>query len=93
MLPNQFDNHTLIAYKSPHGVIEAGFTRHLSKYLDDHQYRTLQAELATNPELGDSMPGTGGFERCAGRMPGGARGEEVGCGLSITTSSPIARYG
>jgi hypothetical protein len=44
--------------------IEApAFTRHLSKYLDDDQYRTLQAELATNPELGDLMPGTGGFRK------------------------------
>lgn len=43
--------------------IEAGFYRHLSKYLDDDQYRTLQVELATNPELGDLMPGTGGFRK------------------------------
>jgi hypothetical protein len=43
--------------------LKPAFTRHLSKYLDDHQYRTLQAELATNPELGDSMPGTGGFRK------------------------------
>ncbi len=33
--------------------IEApAFARHLSKYLDDDEYRTLQAELAANPELG-----------------------------------------
>jgi hypothetical protein len=32
--------------------IEApAFTRHLSKYLDDDQYRTLQGRLAANPEL------------------------------------------
>jgi hypothetical protein len=44
--------------------IEApAFTRHLSKYLDDDQYRTLQAWLAVNPELGDLMPGTGGFRK------------------------------
>jgi len=44
--------------------IEApAFTRHLSKYLDDDEYRTLQAELAANPELGDVMPGTGGFRK------------------------------
>jgi hypothetical protein len=58
--------------------IEApAFTRHLSKYLDDDQYRTLQAELATNPELGDLMPGTGGFRkmRWGGRPAGqGAKG-------------------
>jgi hypothetical protein len=44
--------------------IEAcAFTRHLSKYLDDDQYRTLQARLAVNPKLGDLMPGTDGFRK------------------------------
>ena len=47
------------------------FTRHLSKYLDDDQYRTLQAELATNPELGDLMAGTGGFRDPLGGPPAG----------------------
>jgi hypothetical protein len=44
--------------------IEApAFTRHLSEYLDDEQYRELQTKLASNPELGDLMPGTGGFRK------------------------------
>src|SRR5258708_34995785 len=44
--------------------IEApAFTRHLSDYLSDDEYRALQAELGTNPELGDLMPGTGGFRK------------------------------
>jgi hypothetical protein len=44
--------------------IEApAFTRHLSGYLDDEQYRELQTRLAANPELGDLMPGTGGFRK------------------------------
>jgi len=44
--------------------IEAlAFTRHLSEYLDDEQYRELQTRLAANPELGDLMPGTGGFRK------------------------------
>ena len=44
--------------------IEApAFTRHLAKYLNDDEHRTLQAELAANPELGDVMPGTGGFRK------------------------------
>ena len=44
--------------------IEApAFTRHLSEYLDDDQYRELQTRLAANPELGDVMPGTGGFRK------------------------------
>jgi hypothetical protein len=35
----------------------------LSKYLDDDEYRTLQTELAANPELGDVMPRTRGFRK------------------------------
>jgi len=44
--------------------IEApAFTRHLSGYLNDDGYRELQAKLGANPELGDLMPGTGGFRK------------------------------
>lgn len=44
--------------------IEApAFTRYVSEYLDDEQDRALQNELAENPELGDMMPGTGGFRK------------------------------
>ena len=44
--------------------IEApAFTHHLSGYLDDEQYRELQTRPAANPELGDLMPGTGGFRK------------------------------
>ena len=44
--------------------IEApAFTRHLSDYLNDDEYRELQARLGSNPELGDLMPGTGGFRK------------------------------
>jgi mRNA-degrading endonuclease RelE of RelBE toxin-antitoxin system len=44
--------------------IEApAFTRHLSEYLDDDQYRLLQNELASNPETGDVIQGTGGFRK------------------------------
>src|ERR1700732_3915914 len=44
--------------------IEApAFTRHLSDYLSDDEYRAVQEELGTNPELGDLMPGTGGFRK------------------------------
>ena len=39
------------------------FTRHLARYMDDEQYRTLQNVLANTPELGDLMPGTGGFRK------------------------------
>jgi hypothetical protein len=39
------------------------FTRHLSDYLNDDDYTDLQAKLAANPDLGDLMPGTGGFRK------------------------------
>ena len=39
------------------------FTRYLPEYLDDEGYRTLQQELAGNPEAGDLIPGTGGFRK------------------------------
>jgi len=62
--------------------IEApAFTRHLSKYLDDDEYRTLQAELAANPELGDVMPGTGGFRKM--RWSDARRGKGRRGGLRI----------
>lgn len=44
--------------------IEApAFTKHVSDYLNDDQYRELQSELSLNPEAGDLMPGTGGFRK------------------------------
>ena len=44
--------------------IEApAFTRRLSGYLNDDDYRELQARLGANPELGDLMPGTDGFRK------------------------------
>ena len=74
--------------------IEApAFTRHLPDYLGDDEYRAVQEELGTNPELGDLMPGTGGFRKLRWRMRGAVRVAEVGCELSITTSSRIIRYG
>jgi hypothetical protein len=39
------------------------FSRHLSGYLDDEQYRGVQNALASKPDLGDLMPGTGGFRK------------------------------
>lgn len=44
--------------------IEApAFTRRVFDYLKEDDYRALQARLADNPELGDLMPGTGGFRK------------------------------
>jgi mRNA-degrading endonuclease RelE of RelBE toxin-antitoxin system len=44
--------------------IEApAFTRHLARYLHDDEYRRPQDTLANTPELGDIIPGTGGFRK------------------------------
>ena len=43
--------------------IEApAFSKHVSDDRNDDKYRSLQAELADDPE-GDMMPGTGGFRK------------------------------
>jgi hypothetical protein len=39
------------------------FTRYLPRYLSDDEFAVLQQFLATNPEAGDVMPGTGGFRK------------------------------
>lgn len=39
------------------------FSRLLPDYLDDESYRRLQEGLLTNPEVGDVIPGTGGFRK------------------------------
>jgi hypothetical protein len=39
------------------------FARYLSVYLADEDYRQLQNRLASNPDLGDVMSGTGGFRK------------------------------
>ncbi len=44
-------------------IESSGFTRRLPQYLGDDIYRRLQSELASNPELGDLMAGTGGFRK------------------------------
>ena len=72
--------------------IEApAFTRHLRSYFNDDEYRNLQTRLAANPDLGDLMPGTGGFRKL--RWGDARRVAGAGCGLSTTTSLRIIRYG
>src|ERR1700729_353732 len=62
--------------------IEApAFTRHLPDYLGDDEYRAVQEELGTNPELGDLMPGTGGFRKM--RWADARRGKGRRGGLRI----------
>ena len=39
------------------------FTRQLSGYLEDDEYKRLQLSLALDPEAGDVMAGTGGCRK------------------------------
>jgi hypothetical protein len=62
--------------------IEApAFTRRLPEYLNDEDYRELQASLGANPGLGDLMPGTGGFRKI--RWADARRGKGRRGGLRI----------
>ncbi len=57
------------------------FTRLLADYLTDEAYRSLQAALLENPELGDLMPGTGGFRKL--RWQDSRRGKGKRGGLRV----------
>lgn len=59
--------------------IEApAFSRYLREYLGDEDYRSLQQELAANPELGDVMQGTGGFRKFRWADPRRGKGRRGG---------------
>jgi hypothetical protein len=62
--------------------IEApAFARNLPAYLNDDEYKELQGRLGSNPELGDLMPGTGGFRKV--RWADARRGKGRRDGLRI----------
>jgi hypothetical protein len=54
------------------------FTRHIDDYLADEEYRELQSLLAENPQLGDVMPGTGGFRKLRWADPRRGKGRRGG---------------
>jgi hypothetical protein len=59
--------------------IEApAFTRKAFEYLGDDEYRALQTHLAANPDLGDRMPGTGGFRKLRWKDPQRSKGRRGG---------------
>ena len=59
--------------------IEApAFTRYLSEYLSDDEYRRLQLRLTVDPERGDLMPGTGGFRKLRWTDPKRGKGRRGG---------------
>lgn len=57
------------------------FTRLLGDYLTDERYRELQRALMGNPEMGDVMPGTGGFRKV--RWEDARRGKGKRGGLRV----------
>ena len=57
------------------------FTRLLGDYLSDESYRELQRALMENPEMGDVMPGTGGFRKV--RWEDARRGKGKRGGLRV----------
>ncbi|MBI1737990.1 MAG: toxin [Acidobacteria bacterium] len=59
--------------------IEApAFSRYVPDYLAEDEYRELQNQLAAHPELGDLMPGTGGFRKLRWRDPRRGKGRRGG---------------
>lgn len=54
------------------------FTRYVSSYLSDDEYRELQIRLATAPEAGDMIPGTGGFRKLRWADPKRGKGRRGG---------------
>lgn len=54
------------------------FTRHVSSYLADDDYRQLQKWLANHPESGDLMPGSGSFRKLRWADPRRGKGRRGG---------------
>lgn len=54
------------------------FTRYVSRYLNDDEYRAMQGRLAAAPEAGDMIPGTGGFRKLRWADPKRGKGRRGG---------------
>ena len=54
------------------------FTRYVSSYLTDNEYREMQGRLANAPEAGDMIPGTGGFRKLRWADPKRGKGQRGG---------------
>ena len=54
------------------------FTRLLPEYLDDQEYKALQQALLENPQMGELMPGTGGFRKARWKDPRRGKGKRGG---------------
>jgi mRNA-degrading endonuclease RelE of RelBE toxin-antitoxin system len=49
------------------------FSRVVSRYLPEEELATFQLAIASNPELGDVIPGTGGIRKVRWSQPGRGR--------------------
>jgi hypothetical protein len=54
------------------------FTRYVSSFLTDDEYREMQGRLAAAPEAGDMIPGTGGFRKLRWADPKRGKGRRGG---------------
>ncbi len=54
------------------------FTRYVSSYLPDDEYREMQGRLASAPETGNMIPGTGGFRKLRWVDPKRGKGQRGG---------------
>src|SRR5436309_4884557 len=54
------------------------FTRHVSRYLTDDEYRELQNRITAAPLLGDMISGTGGFGKLRWTDPRRGKGRRGG---------------
>ena len=54
------------------------FTRHVSRYLPDDEYRELQNRMTAAPLLGDMISGTGGFRKLRWTDPRRGKGRRGG---------------
>lgn len=67
-----------VQYATMEFIEAPAFSRHLPAYLDDDAYRSFQAEVAVHPELGEVMPGTGGFRKARWGDPRRGKGRRGG---------------
>jgi hypothetical protein len=54
------------------------FSRYRENYLDDDEFRRLQAHLAVDPESGDIIPGAGGIRKLRWNDPQRGKGKRSG---------------
>jgi hypothetical protein len=67
-----------VAYQEQDGIEAPVFTRYVSGYLKDDEYRELQNRMAAAPEHGDVIPGTGGFRKLRWTDPRRGKGRRGG---------------